>query len=105
MPSPEGRPAQAREAFVSTRIHIVVDEAEKERFRRRAERRGLSLSAWLREAARERLERETPAELDTVEDLDAFFRACDERETGIEPDWAEHRHTLERSARSGVVEA
>lgn len=88
---------------MSTRIHIVVDEAEKERFRHRAERRGLSLSAWLREAARERLEREeAPAALDTVEELDTFFRACDERETGTEPDWEEHLRTLERSVRSGV---
>ena len=91
-----------REGILSTRIHIVVDEAEKERFRRRAERRGLSLSAWLREAARARLERETPNALDTVEELDAFFRACDERETGREPEWEEHRRTLERSVRSGV---
>lgn len=90
---------------MSARIHIVVDEEEKARFRRRAERRGVSLSAWLRGAARERLERESPPALDTVEELDAFFRECDERESGAEPDWEEHRRTIERSVRSGVGDA
>jgi len=88
---------------VSTRIHVVVDEAEKERFRRRAARRGMTLSAWLREAARERLERERRVTLDTLEALGDFFDACDGREGGEEPDWEEHRRVIERSAASGAA--
>lgn len=90
---------------MSTRIHIVVGEAEKERFRRRAASRGLTLSEWLRGAARDRLERERALCLDTEEELDAFFRECDERETGTEPDWERHRRAIERSARSGAAES
>jgi len=90
---------------MSSRIHVVVDEAEKERFRRQAEREGKSLSAWLREAARARLSsREGPA-LDSPEQLRAFFEACDDREQAPEPDWEEHRRAIERSARSGAADA
>lgn len=89
---------------MSERIHIVVDEAEKERFRRRAEREGKSLSAWLREAARERLAADRGPELDTVGELDAFFADCDEREEGREPDWDAHRRTSERSVGRGAAD-
>ena len=33
--------------------------------------------------------------------LEAFFTACDERESGEEPDWEAHREMIERSIRSG----
>jgi len=33
--------------------------------------------------------------------LEAFFTACDERESGEEPDWEAHREVIERSIRSG----
>jgi len=83
---------------MSDRIHLVVKEAEKERYRRQAEREGLSLSEWLRDAARRRLAEadERPA-LDTLEHLRDFFEACDRRERGTEPDWNEHRRLIEES--------
>jgi len=37
----------------------------------------------------------------TLDELRAFFEACDERETGREPDWAEHREVIEESIRKG----
>ncbi len=87
---------------MATRIHIILDQAEKERFRRQAEREGKSLAAWLREAAREKLaEDDQRARLDTVEALRAFFAACDRRETEAEPDWDEQKKLIERSVRSG----
>lgn len=89
---------------MTTRIHIVVDEEEKERFRRRAEREGKTLSAWLRDAAREKLRQEGPLRLDTLKELRAFFAACDAREGRAEPDWEEHRRVIEGSARSGAAE-
>lgn len=90
---------------MNRRIHIILDEAEKERFRRQAEREGKSLAAWLREAARERFaaSRED-VELRTLEELRAFFDACDRRETGPEPDWEEHRKVIERSRGSGATD-
>jgi len=93
------------EARLMTRIHIVVDEEEKERFRCCAEGEGKTLSEWLREAAREKLQQEGPLRLDSPEELRAFFASCDARERRDEPDWEEHRRVIEGSARSGVAEA
>lgn len=89
-----------------TRIHLVLDEAEKERFRRQAAREGKSLSAWIRDAALERLaaaERRTS--IGTVDKLDAFFAACDAREQGREPDWEEQLRVIDESRRSGLPES
>ncbi len=86
-----------------TRIHILLDESEKERYRRRAEKAGMSLGAWLRAAAREKLaseDRET--QLETLEGLRAFFEACDAREAEGEPDWNHHRRVIDESRRSGL---
>ncbi len=88
------------------RIHLVLDPVDKERFRAAAVREGKTLSAWLRDAAEERVaaaERERG--LATPEDLEAFFRACDEREPGREPDWEAHRKVIERSLRSGEADS
>jgi hypothetical protein len=84
------------------RVQVVLDEEEREEFRRRAIREGLSLSAWLRRAGREKLsvdrDREVPR---TLQELRKFFKACDEREEGKEPDWHEHRLVIERSILDG----
>lgn len=85
---------------MTDRIQLLVEEAEKERFRRRAEREGKSLSEWLREAAREKLAvAEERARLDSRDELRAFFEACDRREEGREPDWEEHRRVIGESIR------
>lgn len=90
---------------MSVRVQVILDEAEQERFRREAERHGLSLSAWMREAARERLRSQRAAgRLESVKDLEEFFAACDERETGAEPSWEEHLAVIESSKRSGSSE-
>lgn len=92
------------ELEMSARIHIVVDAAEKERFRRAAEREGKTLSEWLREAARERLARDRErVRLDTLEELRAFFLRSDERARGREPDWEEHERVIAASIRSGAA--
>jgi len=88
-----------------TRIHIVLSEEEKERFRRCAVREGKTLSDWLREAAREKLRQQRPPRLDTLEELRGFFASCNALERGEEPDWEEHRHVIESSARSGAAES
>ncbi len=82
---------------MSRRIHVVLDEREREAFKARAMAEKRSLSEWLREAGRERLERDRPARLSTVDDLTRFFEACDRRESGQEPDWAEHLAIAVRS--------
>lgn len=89
-----------------TRIHIPLDQAEKERFRQQADREGKSLAAWLRDAARDKLAaaQRRPA-IETVDELRAFFAACTTRETRAEPEWEEHRRVIEGSIRSGASDS
>lgn len=83
---------------VAVRIQVVLERAEREEFRRRAAEEGLSLSAWLREAGRERSRRHRTV-LRSAEDLRAFFAAQAAKEPGVEPDWSEHMATIEQSRR------
>ena len=82
------------------RIQVLLHPHERELFRSLARQRGLSLSAWLREAAvkQSAMENELPR-LRSVEDLRAFFADCDAREVGREPDWDEHLAALDSSKR------
>jgi hypothetical protein len=84
-----------------TRVQVVLSEIEREEFRRAAAREGLSLSEFLRRAARDRLAALKPGQLSTVKELQAFFRECDRREEGVEPDWKEHRAVIEESKAAG----
>ncbi len=87
-----------------TRIHILLDESEKERYRRQAERVGMSLGAWLRQAARDKLAvEERRTQINTLQELRALFETCDVREGASEPDWNEHRRVIEASRRSGLA--
>jgi hypothetical protein len=86
------------------RIHIVVDRAEKERYRRLAAHEGKSLSEWLRAAAQEKLAAAQSATLlGTKEELLAFFEAIDRRETGREPNWEDHRGVIAQSIAKGAA--
>ena len=91
---------------MSQRVQVVLDEEEREAFRRMAEREGLSLSAWLREAGRQRLAScERQRVLRTSEELRQFFARCRESEGGIEPDWEQHKAVIERSRRCGEADS
>jgi len=86
-----------------SRIHIVLPEPDKARYAAQAAREGKSLGAWLRAAAEEKLRQSrSVTRLETVEDLDAFFAACDARETGREPDCEEHLRVMTRSRTEGL---
>lgn len=92
---------------MTKRIHLVVREDEKERYRRSAERAGVSLSEWLREAAREKMASEDEERrIASLDELVAFFAECDARHEGepAEPDWDEHERVIESSIRSGAAE-
>jgi hypothetical protein len=87
------------------RIQILLGEQEREEFRRLAKRHGMSLSAWLREAGREKAAAgESEQQIDSKQALRDFFAECDLREQGREPDWEEHREVIDRSKRSGAGE-
>ena len=86
------------------RIHIVVDRAEKERYRRMAAREGKSLSEWLRSAAQEKLAAaRTDPTLDTVASLRAFFEALNQNAGGPEPDWETQREVIAQSIAKGAT--
>ena len=86
----------------SKRVQVILDAEDRRSFEAMAKREGLSLSAWLREAGRERLSRlRTHRRFETVEELDGFFDECRDRESGAEPDWDEHRLVIEGSIARG----
>ena len=86
------------------RVQLVMPDADRDRFVDQARREGMSLSAWLRAAARERLEtRQRVKVFESPEDVEEFFRSCaalDGPET--EPDWSEHLRVISESRTSGV---
>ena len=81
------------------RIHLIVGERERDAFRAGAAADGVSLSEWLREAARARLAQGRPERIVGVEGLDRFFAERGEAESGTEPDWSQHLAVMERSRR------
>ena len=89
--------------IMSDRLHLVLETADKERYRRCAERAGQTLSEWLRAAAEEKAAAEASAGLDSAASLRAFFADCDAREPGREPDWELQRALLEESVRHGAT--
>lgn len=86
---------------MAVRVQVVVDRLERERFRRRAAEQGLSLSAWFREAGREKAAAGESKRRMTPATLRAFFKKCDTREREREPDWEQHRAVIDRSMARG----
>ncbi len=86
------------------RVQLIIPDEDRDRFVRQARREGVTFSAWLRAAARERLERRQSAErFKSPEDLKRFFDECDARRgPGVEPDWEEHKRTIEESILDGL---
>jgi hypothetical protein len=84
-----------------SRIHIILYDAEKELFRQQAAAEGLTLTEWLRMAARDRLTSSAGSAIKSVDELLAFFASCDARERQPEPEWEEHRRVIDRSIASG----
>ena len=87
------------------RVQLVMPDADRDRFVHQARQEGMSLSAWLRAAARERLEKCQSVKLfQSPEDVEEFFRSCaslDGPET--EPDWSEHLGVMNESRGTGVT--
>lgn len=86
-----------------SRVHFLVDDQDKARWTVQAAREGLSLGAWLREAAEVRYRTAQDAgPFSEPAQLDEFFAQCDEMEQAPEPDWAVHKGLLDRSFLSGA---
>ena len=86
------------------RVQLIIPDEDRDRFVRQAKREGLTFSAWLRAAARERLEAGERAErFESLEDVTRFFEECDARRgPGVEPDWEEHKRAIEESRLRGL---
>ena len=87
------------------RVQLVMPDADRDRFVDQARREGMSLSAWLRAAAQERLaSRKRVNVFESPEDVKAFFKSCaalNGPET--EPDWSEHLHVMNESRSRGAT--
>ena len=93
-------PNKAHHSIV--RVQVLIEENEREAFRQVAEQEGKSLSGWMRESALDRLEAtKTARKMTSSADLRRFFKACDLREKGREPDWDEHLKVIEQSRKTG----
>jgi hypothetical protein len=90
---------------MTTRIQVILKEAEREAFRSVAEQEGMSLSAWLRQAGKDRLAAKTQLKaIRTTKDLRRFFKARDTQSSGREPEWEEHKKVIARSRTSGATD-
>jgi len=87
------------------RIHLIVSEPSRTRYAAAARREGLTLSAWLRAAAADRLDRLEGAEpFRTEDDVWRFFADHDaESGHGTEPDWEQHLDVINASRGRGTT--
>jgi hypothetical protein len=85
------------------RVQLVIPDEDRDRFVHQARREGMTLSAWLRTAAHERLkEQQQSKPFESLADLEAFFQKCDALEgPKAEPDWEQHMDVIEESRRRG----
>ena len=87
------------------RVQLVMADDDRDRFAHQARLEGMSLSAWLRAAARERLERrQRVKQFESPEDVQEFFRSCAALEgPEREPDWSEHLRVMSESRGRGAA--
>ena len=89
------------------RVQLVMSDDDRDRFAHQARLEGMSLSAWLQAAARERLERrQRVRQFESPEDVEEFFRSCAALEgPETEPDWSEHLRVMSESRGRGAARA
>ena len=87
------------------RFQLLIPDEDHARFTQQARSEGMSLSAWLRTAANERLDRHSPTvRFKSRSDAERFFAACDAREgSGVEPDWEQHLAVIRESRGRGAA--
>ena len=81
------------------RFQLIIPDEDHDRFAYQARLEGMSLSGWLRAAAKDRIEqRERLKPFTSSADVREFFQAHDDSGSDLrEPDWDEHLKTLEPS--------
>ncbi len=86
---------------MSVRVQVILAEEEAARFKSQAAKEKKSLSAWLRDAGKKVLSISQQQSLKDPKSLQRFFKACREREKGVEPDWDDHKKLLLESYQAG----
>ena len=88
---------------MSVRVQVILDEAELAKFKSQALKESKSLSAWLREAGKKILQENQKREpLREPVFLREFFKECNKREKGAEPDWDEQKSLILKSYQGGT---
>ncbi len=87
------------------RVQLVIPDEDRDRFVHQARREGMTFSAWLRAAARERLEeRQRSKRFESPAHPEEFFRACNALEGPKgEPEWDEHLSAIAESRRRNTA--
>ena len=87
------------------RVQLLMSEEDRTRFVYQAHQEGMSLSAWLRAAAHERLERQSQVRpFESVAEVETFFAQCDKLElAGTEPDWDQHLAVMNEARKRGAT--
>ena len=88
------------------RVQLVLPDEDRDRFAHAARREGMSLSEWLRLAAKERMQRCTDLRrFHKADELTDFFRKCEADTDGeAEPDWEVHLNRMNKSRSGGSTE-
>ena len=86
------------------RVQVIFKIGEKAKIQDLADRDGMSLSAWIREAALERARVGlAQARLSTRSQLVDFFSECDaQQDADVEPDWQTQKKVIEASRATGT---
>ena len=95
--------------ILMSRIHVILSEAQKVRYQSQASREGKSLGAWMREAAEEKLGRQSRERFRSPEELRAYLEGCWARAAADdgpdrEPDWEETKKLIVDSKIRGLEE-
>ncbi len=87
------------------RVQLVIPDQDRDRFVHQARSEGLTLSAWLRAAAHQRLGRQQESRaFEAAENVAEFFRECEVLDgPNREPNWEEHLKVIEQSRRRGAA--
>ena len=88
------------------RVQLVIPDEDHDRYVRQARREGISLNAWLRTAARERLDKHKAImQFESPEEVQEFFASCADGEgPGTESDWSDHLRVIHESRGKGAAE-
>jgi len=87
---------------VSVRVQVILQEEEAARFKAKALKESKSLSAWLRDAGKKMIEMNKQTHpLTDPDSLEVFFKKCNQREHGTEPDWEEHKRLILEGFQAG----